>query len=49
MALRPNLRRVYTTVHDLAEFGPVVTKLGSRPLAGAKVNLGCQQRRPSLG
>jgi hypothetical protein len=39
MALRPNLRRVYTTVHDLAEFGPVVTKLGFRPLVGAEVNL----------
>jgi hypothetical protein len=39
MTLRPNLRRVYTTVHDLAEFGPVVSQLGFRPLAGAEVSL----------
>ena len=32
MALRPDLRRVYTMVRDLEAFGPVVTQLGFRLL-----------------
>lgn len=39
MELRPDLRRVYTTVRDLATFGPVVAKLGFSPLAEAEVEL----------
>jgi hypothetical protein len=39
MALRPNLRRVYGTVCDLATFGPTLSKLGFRPMAGADVAL----------
>jgi hypothetical protein len=39
MALRPDLRRVYTTVRDLTEFGPVVAKLGFSVLADAEVDL----------
>lgn len=34
MALRPDLRRVYTMVRDLAAFAPVVTQLRFRPLEG---------------
>ena len=37
MALRPDLRRVYTTVRDLAEFGPAVSKLGFSLIADAEV------------
>jgi DNA-binding response OmpR family regulator len=39
MALRPHLRRVYTTVRDLAEFGPTVTRLGFEHLEDAEVVL----------
>lgn len=39
MALRPHLRRVYTTVRNLTEFGPVVAKLGFRPLPDAETEL----------
>lgn len=39
MALRPDLRRVYTTVRDLAEFGPIVTQLGFCHLQDAAVEL----------
>jgi hypothetical protein len=39
MALRPDLRRVYTTVQDLAVFGPVVVKLGFAPIPEAHVEL----------
>ena len=39
MALRPGLRRVYTTVHDLAAYAPVVLKLHFRPLEGHEVEL----------
>jgi hypothetical protein len=39
MALRPNLRRVYGTVCDLETFGPALSKLGFRPMAGADVEL----------
>jgi hypothetical protein len=38
MALRPDLRRVYTTVRNLAEFGPVVTTLGFSALPEAEVD-----------
>ena len=33
MELRPSLRRVYLTVHDLPTYAPVAIKLGFRPLA----------------
>lgn len=39
MELRPTLRRVYTTVCDLATYAPVVLKLGFRPLPRADVCL----------
>jgi hypothetical protein len=39
MALRPNLRRVYGTLCDLAAFGPALSKLGFRPMEGADVKL----------
>jgi hypothetical protein len=39
MALRPDLRRVYTTVQNLGAFAPVVLKLGFSPLADAQVEL----------
>jgi hypothetical protein len=39
MSLRPHLRRVYTTVQNLAVFAPVVVKLGFCPLADAQVEL----------
>jgi len=39
MTLRPALRRVYTTVQGLEVFGPVVVKLGFRPLAEAQLEL----------
>ena len=37
MELRPNLRRVYLTVHDLPTYAPVAIKLGFRPLADCNV------------
>lgn len=37
MELRPKLRRVYVTVHDLSTYAPVVTKLGFRPLEDCRV------------
>jgi hypothetical protein len=39
MALKPDLRRVYTTVRDLTEFGPIVSTLGFTPLPDAAVEL----------
>jgi hypothetical protein len=39
MALRPNLRRVYSVVCDLPTFAPICTKLGFRPLDEANVKL----------
>ena len=41
MALRPNLRRVYSTVSDLhlEVYGPVVSRLGFGPAEGADVKL----------
>jgi DNA-binding response OmpR family regulator len=39
MALRPALRRVYTTVQGLRVFGPVVVKLGFQPLVDAQLEL----------
>jgi hypothetical protein len=39
MALRPNLRRVYGTACNMATFGPALSKLGFRPMAGADVEL----------
>jgi hypothetical protein len=39
MALRPDLRRVYTTVRDLETFGPTVVKLGFQHLPDAEVAL----------
>jgi hypothetical protein len=34
MDMRPNLRRIYTLVRDLATFGPMVVPLGFAPLPG---------------
>jgi hypothetical protein len=34
MDMRPNLRRIYTMVQDLATFGPMVAPLGFSPLPG---------------
>jgi hypothetical protein len=39
VALRPDLRRVYTTVRNFAEFGPVVARLGFSQLDDARVEL----------
>lgn len=39
MALRPDVRRVYTTVRNFAEFGPVVARLGFSHLDDAGVEL----------
>ncbi len=39
MALRPELRRVYTTVRDLETYAPIVTRLRFTPLAGTEVDL----------
>jgi hypothetical protein len=38
LAQRPHLRRVYATVHDLATFAPIVTRLRFHPLAGTDVD-----------
>jgi class 3 adenylate cyclase len=40
MALRPSLRRLYTTVIDLDTYGPIVTPLGFAPIEGAHVSVG---------
>lgn len=34
MDMRPNLRRIYTLVRDLAAFGPMVVPVGFAPLPG---------------
>jgi DNA-binding response OmpR family regulator len=34
MELRPHLRRIYSTVRDIATYGPMVAPLGFEPLAG---------------
>ena len=39
MALRPGLRRVYTTVRNLATYAPIVTRLHFTPLAGMEIDL----------
>ncbi len=39
MELRPQLRRVYLTVRDLATYAPVATELGFRPIEQAHVEL----------
>jgi hypothetical protein len=39
MALRPNLRRVYGTLCDIATFGPTLAKLGFRPMQERDVKL----------
>jgi hypothetical protein len=39
VALRPDLRRVYTTVRNFGEFGPVVARLGFSRLDDAQVEL----------
>jgi hypothetical protein len=40
MEMRPNLRRVYAPVVDIALFAPLVTPLGFVPIAEAHVSLG---------
>ena len=40
MEMRPNLRRVYATVNDIACFAPLVAPLGFVPVAEAQVTLG---------
>src|SRR5262249_31206012 len=39
MELRPRLRRVLTTVRELAPYGPTVERLGFRPVADAAVEM----------
>lgn len=39
MALRPDLRRVYTAVRDIEVFGPIVTQLRFRPVEAAPVRI----------
>jgi hypothetical protein len=39
MELRPELRRVYLTVVDLATYAPVATKLGFKPIEEATIEL----------
>ena len=39
MELRPDLRRIYSVVRDLATFGPMVVPLGFEPLPGAHPQL----------
>ena len=39
MARRPGLRRVYTTVRELADWAPIVLRLRFRPLEGTEVEL----------
>ncbi len=39
MELRPNLRRIYSIVRDIATLGPMVAPLGFRPLAGDATEL----------
>jgi hypothetical protein len=34
MEMRPNLRRIYSIVHDVATYGPMVAPLGFEPLPG---------------
>jgi Transcriptional regulatory protein, C terminal len=38
MALRPALRRVYTTVQDLATWAPIVSRLHFAPLTGSQID-----------
>lgn len=40
MALRPSLRRLYTTVTDLATYAPIVVPLGFAPIEEANVMVG---------
>jgi hypothetical protein len=40
MEMRPNIRRLYTTVNDLATYAPVVVPLGFAPIDDAHVELG---------
>ena len=40
LELRPQLRRVYLTLHDLAPYGPVATQLGFRVLDDLAADLG---------
>jgi class 3 adenylate cyclase len=40
MALRPSLRRLYTTVIDLPTYGPIVTPLGFVPIEEAHIEIG---------
>ncbi len=40
MEMRPNLRRLYTAVEDLATYAPIVTPLGFAPIEKAAVRLG---------
>jgi class 3 adenylate cyclase len=39
MECRPSLRRLYTTVTDLATYAPIVVPLGFAPIQGASVSL----------
>jgi hypothetical protein len=40
MEMRPHIRRLYTTVNDLAAYAPVVVPLGFAPIDDAHVELG---------
>src|SRR5262245_31561221 len=39
MEMRPHIRRVYLTVHDLALYTPVARKLGFQPITAAETEL----------
>ena len=39
MEMRPHLRRVYLTVHDLTPYGPVAQKMGFQPLTADNVEI----------
>jgi len=39
MEMRPHLRRVYLTMHDLALYAPVAQKLGFQPITAAEIEL----------
>jgi serine/threonine protein kinase len=48
MEMRPHLRRLYTTVNDLAVYAPVVIPLGFAPIDDAHVELGGRMYHSAL-
>ena len=49
MLLRPNLRRMFTVVHDLSPYLPVILKLGFRPLGENDGNVTIDDRTYTSG